>query len=333
MDMVALPTTLVEGVSALEQTNLFTAGAGNDTGPLRGSTAQRAQEALDAMTPEERAHVQTLLDGAKDGTRREWILAAVASGLDGQALDRYAGQLDKMTSQELAAMSGQGVDSTGRSVFTQPDSTACGSSSLVMARMLNDPAYAMYIATGYDPHTDTHAAALPYDSGAKNTLPAGSDPALEQMQRRFQQDALAMHNQTNDGVWNNGLQVPWPKDFGTQPWAAANQMSGDSGVPGSTYDVQVVDLDNRSRTYNDVVKAVNNGHAVPVYTYDIDVNRDGNPSDTGAHVTLVVGTSGDDLKVYEPTSGQTRTVSRAEFEGSLTNKLGWDRPMAAVLPK
>jgi len=324
-DTITLPTVLVGSVSAIDQANLLTAlgGLGNDIGPLRGSTAARAQAALDAMTPQQRARAQALLDGATDYLSRGWILAAIASGLDGQALDRYAVQLATMTSAEVKAL-----DPTGAFwAFRQPDNTTCGSSSLVMARMINDPAYAMSIIVGYDPRTGEHAPLLPSD-------PPTSDPKA-QARLRFGAEALAMHTQTNgltdhDGRFNGA----WPEAWGTSPGSAARQMSGGeglSGVPGSSYQVRYVDPDNRDVAYDNIVRAVDAGHAVPMYNYEIN-RSDGR---SGAHITLVTGTQGDNLVVYDPGTGMTVTVTREQFTTAHLQDatLGWDHPLAAVVPR
>lgn len=335
VDTIDLPTALVPGTSAVDQVNLFDGGAGNDTRPLRGTAAWRAQAALDAMTPDQRAHAQALIDNALDGVQRGWILAAVAAGMSGKPLDRYAQHLTTMTPEELSLMDGTTTENGAQvPVFTQPDGTTCGASSLVMARMLNDPGYAMYITTGYDVHTGLQTPTITDDVATRDDLPQMNDPALKQPQLRFHQAALDMHAQTNDARNNGTWQVPWPGAVGTQPWAAANQMSGTSGVPGSDYTVQIVDPTDRTRTYDQIIDAADNGHAVPVYSYDIDTS---DPHGSGAHVVLVVGTDGDDLKVYDPGRGEVRTVTRNRFvdapEGQGREALGWDRPMAAVLPK
>jgi hypothetical protein len=327
LDTIELPTALVAGVSVVDQVNLLTGGGpGDDTGPLRGSTAARAQAALDAMTPGQRAAAQALLDAATDQTSRGWILAAIASGLNGDALDRYATQLATMTPDQIDAL-----DPTKQVyAFWQPDGTTCGSSSLVMARMLNDPAYAMSVITGYDPRTGVQAVSL---GQAVEGQMEDSEPGA-QMQRRFHQEVIQMHHQTSSLVDHSGrFNGWWPEAAGTTPGAAARQMSGSdglSGVPGSSYGVQLVDPLDRASTYDEIVRAVDDGHAVPIYTYDIN-NDDGK---SGAHVTLVTGTQGDDLVVYDPGKAASMTVDREQFTtAQLGDPLGWDRPMAAVLPR
>lgn len=345
VDTLELPTTLVAGVGAVDQINLLQGpdAARDDVGPLRGSTAERAQAALDAMTPDQRAAAQALIDAAADPTARAWVLAAIASGLDGQALDRYATHLTTMTPDQVAALDptrhlpatlpGQYV----RGALWQPDGTTCGSSSLVMTRMLNDPAYAMSVITGYDPRTGTRAANLDQVTVVRDpstVVPLSDLDPDAQVQRRFQQEVVQMHHQTNGLVdHSGGFNGGWPEALGTSPGAAARQMSGGdglSGVPGSDYQVMYVDPADRASTYDDIISAVDDGHAVPVYTYDIQ-NNDGA---SGAHVTLVTGTNGDDLLVYDPWYGTTETVDRNQFTTArLHDSLGWDRPMAAVLPR
>ena len=333
VDTIELPTMLVAGVSAIDQVNLFkgTDGEADDRGPLRGSTAWRAQAVLNAMTPEQRAAAQALLDDAADQTTRGWILAAIASGLGGTALDRYAQHLATMTPDEVKALDPTTHSSEYSGTFQQPDDTTCGSSSLVMARMLNDPAYAMSVITGYDPRTGQQATLLSSGPGQS----PNSDPNV-QMQLRFAQEATTMHDQTSSTTTHDGgFNGWWPEAWGTSPGATARQMSGGdglSGVPGSSYEVQYVDPADRTATYDDIVRAVDDGHAVPIFDYDIQRDSDGQ---SGAHVTLVTGTQGDDLLVYEPGSGATVTLSREQFiTANLEEaRLGWDRPMAAVLPR
>jgi len=343
IDTIELPTTLVAGVSAIDQVNLFKGadGIGDDVGPLRGSTAERAQAALDAMTPEQRAAAQALLDGAADQTSRGWILAAIASGLGGTALDRYAQHLATMTPEEVAALDPTVHLTTGLTnppgPFWQPDGTTCGSSSLVLARMLNDPAYAMSVLTGYDPRTGQQAEWLDAVAPSRASdwmLPLADEDPSAQMQRRFWQEVDQMHDQTSGlTTHDGGFNGAWPKAWGTSPGAAARQMGGGdglSGVPGSSYRVEYVDPTDRALTYDDIVAAVDQGQAVPVFTYDIQ--NDNNAS--GAHVTLVTGSEGDNLVVYDPWYATTVTVSREQFiTAQLEDTLGWDRPMAAVLPR
>jgi uncharacterized protein YukE len=273
-------------------------------GPLDGSTLSRYDDALSGMTPEQRAEVRRLLEGA-DPAARAWIMAAVASGLSGDALTRYAHQLGELSPSELRDLdpgSFRGDDAT------QPDQTTCGSSSLVMSKMENDPAYAMWMQTGYDP------------------LMGETDPRTPE--ERFADESEAMHVRTNLPLdRDNDLQFPWPPQAGTQPWALAAEMSADggSGVPGTSYDVSVVDPDNRGSSFDAVVRASEDGSTVPIYVGD-----DTRPG----HVTLVTASEGgDSLSVYDPSNGSTITVSRDDWVNGTLDVAGWSEPWFVVVPE
>ncbi|NPD04348.1 hypothetical protein HN031_06560 [Nocardioides sp. zg-1308] len=190
--------------------------------------------------------------------------------------------------------------------YVQPDRTTCGSSSLVMSRMLHDPAYASWIATGHD-------------AGTGRTDPRSPG-------QRFADESLAMHDRTNGATGRDGrLQLPWPKAVGTQPWAVAAEMSAasGSGVPGRAYEVRTVAPRDRGTTWDHIAAAVDGGHHVPLYV--------GNARRPG-HVVLVIGGTGDDLTLYDPASGRARTVSRQDFSRGHLGVSGWDEPWFAVTP-
>jgi hypothetical protein len=243
------------------------------------------------------------LAATSDPNAKAWIMAAVASGLSGEALMRYIHQVQQMTPDQLRALDPTNFRGTSA---TQPDQTTCGSSSLVMSRMENDPAYAMWMLTGYDPETGE------------------TDPRTPE--ERFADEAKRMHVRTNLPFDRDGdLQFPWPPQAGTQPWALAAEMSADdgSGVPGTDYHVTTVDPHDRGASFDDVVRASEDGHTVPIYVGD-----DTRPG----HVTLVTATSGDTLTIYDPSDGSTVTVSRDDWVNGNVNVAGWDEPWFVVVP-
>ncbi|MDO4785000.1 MAG: hypothetical protein Q3997_07955 [Propionibacteriaceae bacterium] len=304
LDGARLPRHTVPGLSAIDQTNLPSSAGGyqQDTGPLRGNTAQRAQQALEAMSPDERAQVERLLEEESDPEKKPWILAAIGSGLTGTALAAYARQLGSLDSDQMRVLDPLSAKNVGR--FTQPDRTTCGSSTIVMSRMINDPAYAMYIQTGIDP---------------RGVLPDATGTSPE---KRFGHAALAMHDETNE--W-------WPQAWGTLPQAVDDQMSHPdhpAGVPGTTYRSRLVDLSAPEATYDAILDAVSRGHTVPLYSYGI------NEPGSGAHVTLVVGASGDTVTVYEPGEGKVVTMTRNEFnQADLRGPTSWTTPLSVSLPE
>ena len=311
MDGIRLPDHLPEGVSAVDVINTWD----DSTGPLRGSTLARYDEQFGNLPAADQAQVRAALDAARSDEERAWIMAAVASGMDGGTLDNYLDRLGTLTPAQIDALDPTGFrDGKGG----QPDDTTCGSATLVMSRMMNDPAYAMWIITGYDPVTGTQT---------------GDDSGADQDQR-FGDAALDMHDKTNSW-WQNGQpQVWWPEAWGTTPGAVVNEMNhGQSGVPGAGYDMQYVDPGDRAATYDQISAASENGHTVPIF-----VGSDRVPQ----HVVLVTGSTGDSITVYDPYAGtdpatnepvgQTVTVSRADWAAGNFDVAGWDEPWGAVVP-
>ena len=310
MDTIRLPDHLSEGVSAVDVVNSWD----DSTGPLRGSTLARYDEQFANLPAADQAQVRAAIEAARSDEERAWIMAAVASGMDGGTLDNYLEHLEGMTPQEIEALDPTGFrDGKGG----QPDDTTCGSATLVMSRMMNDPAFAMWVITGYDPETGTQTG----------------DGTESDQDQRFSEAALDMHDKTNSW-WQNGQpQVPWPEAWGTTPGAVLNEMNhGHSGVPDASYDMQYVDPGDRVATYDRIAAASENGHTVPMF-----VGSDTAPR----HVVLVTGSTGDSITVYDPYAdtsstgepiGRTVTVSRADWAAGNFDVAGWDEPWGAVVP-
>ena len=303
MDEIDLPDHLPDspGVSAVSVVN----GWDDDRGPLAGGALERYDGAYDDLSPAQQQAVRDALAAAGSDAERAWIMAGVASGLGGAALTRYMDQLGTLTPAQL-----RDLDPT-RSAdgLTQPDQTTCGSSTLVMSRMHNDPAYAMWVLTGYNPETG-------------ETAPPG-----QTVEDRFKAESLEMHDRTNSPTDRDGdLQFPWPEAIGTQPWALANEMSADggSGAPGTEYDVRVTDPDDRGRNYDEIAAASEDGHTVPLYIGD---------TTHPGHVVLVTASDNGTLTIYEPANGETVTVTRDDFVNGDLGVAGWDEPWFAVTPR
>lgn len=297
MDEIDLPDHLPDGISPVALVN----GWEDEDGPLSGDALEQYDDAFADLSPEEQQAVRDALASARSDEERAWIIAGVASGLGGAALANYLAKLRTMDRDEL-----DDLDPPTDGSYEQPDQTTCGSSSLVMSRMLNDPAYALWMETGYDPRTGE------------------TDPRTPE--ERFADESLAMHDRTNAVVDRDGdLQAPWPKALGTSPWGVANEMSsnGGSGVPGSDYEVQTVAPSDRGATYDRIAGAVEDGHNVPLYV--------GNETRPG-HVVLVTASDGDSLTLYDPASGKEQTISRDDFTDGDLGVSGWDEPWFAVTP-
>jgi hypothetical protein len=143
---------------------------------------------------------------AVTGTAMRWLRAEVAP----------AQTTTFGSSRPKAAQPDVSPFAPGGEQFRQPDQTTCGSSSLVLAKMINTPQYGADLLS-------------PRDDGT-------TDPAL--VTKRFDQAVLSMHRTT--GGWKDSggtWQLPWPTQLGTPPWAVARQLSvnGGSGRPGTKY--------------------------------------------------------------------------------------------------
>lgn len=297
MDEIDLPDQLPSGVDPVSLVNAWE----DEEGPLSGNALDGYDDAFDDLSPTDQQAVRDALAGARSDEERAWILAGVAGGLGGAGLANYLRKLHGMTPGELDDLRPP-TDGT----YHQPDETTCGSSSLVMSRMLNDPAYALWMETGYDPET------------------GATDPRTPE--ERFADESQDMHDRTNGVTDRDGdLQTPWPSGVGTAPWGVANEMSaeGGSGVPGTDYEVDTVAPSDRGASYDKIVGAVENGHTVPLY-----VGNDLYPG----HVVLVTGSENGTLTIYDPASGEEKTITRDDFSRGDLGVSGHNEPWFAVTP-
>ncbi|MBC9227581.1 hypothetical protein GL325_14730 [Aeromicrobium sp. 636] len=191
--------------------------------------------------------------------------------------------------------------------FRQPDQLSCGAAALVVSRLVHDRPYALWMATGHDPHSDRTDSSTAAD--------------------RWRSEVLAMHRRVTGLRDHDGdLQWPWLRMVGTSPWGAARQMTGDggSGVPGARYTARTLDPEDLGTEFDRLMAAVEAGHTAPLY-----VGNDLRP----AHVVLAVRAAGHDLEVYEPSAGQMVRVARDEFAAGRFSLGGWPVPWFAVLPR
>jgi len=162
-------------------------------------------------------------------------------------------------------------------VFRQPDPRTCGAAVLVMARMLGEPDYARWVRDAADPAA------------------------------RFADEAIRTHRRTNRAA---GLQLPWPRALGTQPWALARELPGRQ---------RVSLVRDRSRAWQRTIAA---DRPVPWYVGNGLLPR---------HVVLVTGRESEErVRLYEPASGATVPVTREAFVRGTLGLAGWDRPWFVV---
>lgn len=182
--------------------------------------------------------------------------------------------------------------------LVQPDQTTCGSCVLVVARMLNDPSYAKSFVGG---------------PGA--------------VQRRFRDEALAMHRLTSGFKdRGGGWQVPWPTSLGTQPWALAREMTNEAGEKGKRYSARPVLPGQGSRAFGPLSTLARAGHVVPLY-----VGNRWSPR----HVVLVLASEGypkGQVRIYDPASGDRYPIEEGDFSAGRLDVAGWQVPWVVVRP-
>jgi len=189
--------------------------------------------------------------------------------------------------------------------LVQPDRTTCGSACLVVARMLGDRDYATWLESGEV---------------------AGRTRDPRPRRRRFADEVLATHVRTNRWYAASGApQVGWPRALGTAPWALAHELTatGGTSAAGTRHRVRTVSPRRRGEAYDDVVRAVARGEAVPLYVGNRLLPR---------HVVLVVGGDHRALTAYDPASGRSVTIPRDAFVRGGLRVAGWSVPWFAVLP-
>jgi hypothetical protein len=134
----------------------------------------------------------------------------------------------------------------------------------------------------------------------------------------FKAERDLVHHQTN---------VLWPEPFGTSPAGMAGYLNDHANVTGIEYTWHLVDdTDPRaiSAALREVLMAADRGHPAPVLVGDL-VSR---------HYVLVVGHSGGDVLLYEPTGGATVRVPQDAFlSGRLKDLTGFDHVQAVVVPQ
>jgi hypothetical protein len=193
------------------------------------------------------------------------------------------------------------------SLFVQPDQRSCGAASMVVARFLGDPDYRRTV------------------EGGSLTSPrtVAGDAALRQ---RFTSETLAMHQRITSAADVSGrFQLPWPRKFGTPPWAVARQLSATLGADGTraTYSWHTARLSLAS-AYQRLLDATVAGRVSAIFVGSTWVPR---------HVVLVVDAAGEGtLQVYDPARGRADELDRTAFTGGRIDIAGWDVGWFVVTP-
>lgn len=134
---------------------------------------------------------------------------------------------------------------------------------------------------------------------------------------RFKAERDRVHDETN---------LIWPEALGTSPKGMAGYLNARSAVLGTEYRWHLVDDTNHraiSAALREAVTAADRGHPVPMLV--------GGP--VPRHYVLVIGHSGGDVLIYEPSGGATVRIAERDFlSGNLRESAGFDHVQAVVVP-
>jgi hypothetical protein len=185
--------------------------------------------------------------------------------------------------------------------LAQPDNRSCGAASMVVARALTDEGYAHLLLDGVHPVSGWQQPGSVLD--------------------RFRSEVLAMHARITGPVTASGrLQLPWPRAFGTPPWAAAHQLSN-----GGREYVVVPALLRREHAFGLVRAGAVTGGPSAVYVGSRWTPR---------HVVLAIRPDeADGVWCYDPAPGMVRRITAAAFEAGRLDLSGWDVPWCVVVPR
>ncbi|MEO3875208.1 hypothetical protein ABGB18_41030 [Nonomuraea sp. B12E4] len=266
------------------------------------TTAQLAQAAakMDALSEADRARLQHLLDKAGSEAERAYLMKALAAGNSIDDIAKFAATIHGKSEtwlREHLSLVNPGDSGTVRVSgveLEQQDQTTCGSTSIMVARAMNDPLYALSLTT----------------DGNGNSL------SPTELQQKFTSEQNRIHDDTN---------TLWPQSLGTTPWGLTDEMNKHADSFGGGYDWRLVD-DTDAGSVNpaldDAVGAVDAGHTVPVLIGD----------SYPAHYVLLVGHEGDNLVFYNP-SGEVTRISEDDFRNGNVSALGYKHVQGVVTPK
>lgn len=288
-------------------------GAREENGILTSAQLARVGEQMDRLSEADRARMQALLEGAGSEHERAYLMKALAAGNSVDQIAAFAtvihGKSDEWLRKQLSLVN---PGATGLVTYGNPpvsvdqyNGTTCGSTSIMIARAMNDPLYAMSLTTDAQ----------------------GNPLTSTEFERRIADEEERIHNVT-DPSWRHGI--------GTMPWGMADELSRNEEALGAPYDWRWVD-DTDSGSVNpaldDAVGAVDAGHPVPVLIGNGASMDGGFPPSVPRHYVLLVGHEGDQLIFYEPSAGEMVRVSESDFRDGNMSALGYDHVQGVVTPR
>jgi hypothetical protein len=190
---------------------------------------------------------------------------------------------------------GGAVEFRGNNI-SQYDDKTCGSTTIVVARALVDPIYALRLTAG--------------------GRPGSEEESDELFLRRLRIEEERVHDETD---------LLWPHVAGTPPWGISERLNRDPAGLGARYRWVPTVRGIRAlshRVLEDALTAANRGYPVPVLIGDV-IPR---------HYVLLLRGDAWGASFYEPTAGEIVFVPTADLRRRDFSKLGFPRLEGVILP-
>lgn len=210
--------------------------------PNLASPAARVARTLAGTAPADRARVEATLVAA-GAAERPYLLQALAAGHSADDIVTFA-RLIRGRKPDWLRRHLKLVDPDGSRWVTyrfssvqQTDNTTCGSMTILMARAIADPMYALYLTTG--------------NSADR------ADASAEQFQARLTAEEHRIHDATNHF---------WPQRLGSTPAGVSTELNRHADALGTRYESRSVT--GGKSALGDAVKAADSAQPVPVLIGD-----------------------------------------------------------------
>ncbi|HET6987017.1 MAG TPA: hypothetical protein VFI00_10385 [Kribbella sp.] len=262
------------------------------------SAATRAAERLGDASPADRARVKATLAAAAP-VDRPYLLQAWAAGHSADDIVTFArlirGKRPGWLRNHLSLIDPEWTGSATyrSSPVEQTDDTACGSMTVLVARAMTDPLYALYLTTG--------------DSRDR------ADASASHFQARLTAEEHRIHAATNRF---------WPQRLGSTPSGLTSELNRHADALGARYEPRLVTGTGGKSALRDAVEAAGNGHPVPVLIGNW-IPR---------HYILLIGRDAGDLLIYEPGYATVDRISAQSFLDGKVDVIGFHHIYSVVTP-
>ena len=264
--------------------------------------------------PADRAALDAALAAAASPLERQYLEKAVAAGHDAPVITAFADRIRGRTPAWLrhhltivdparpGRVTHDGVP------FAQTDGTTCGTTAVLLTRVLTDPVYALALTTGTDPEAG--------DPGQEGPDPSDPDePARpDAFGQRLAAEQQRIHRVTN---------TAWPQALGTSPWGMRRGLAREAGA---RYGFRWTDDTDRrvlAAATRDALAAVDAGHPVPLLVGNV----------YPAHYLLIVAHDEDHVLIYNPAGGRLAEVAVTDLRaGNLAAVTAFRHLHGVLLP-